>query len=341
MTELNIYDIQNKIGYNFKNPILLKQAFTSPSVSEATQHRTQNYQILEFIGDSVLGLAVVKLLAHEFCTIDNDGQMVCKTNEGKLTIRKQELTKNETLAHCSNVLGLDKYMERAYGHHSFDYKNKKGDLIEAILGAVAFDCNWNMDVFCAVIKNILKYKNIQINYTEKLENLCRKKKLGEPLYRIYRKGNTCGCCVSIQNLDRVFRSEDESELNANNNACKEAYNYLKNHKKHQIMASNIDTVSKLQHMHQIKEIERPVYEFEKIPSGWRCTVSLPDCEYEFCTEGSNKKVAKQLAAESLLNYLINANFGDTDVIIDDEKVVRGKGLLKLIMSKYYQLNKVA
>lgn len=343
MADFDIYDIQKKIGYEFKNPTLLKQAFTSPSITEATQHKVQNYQVLEFIGDSVLALAVVKNLAHDFCVIDNDGQMVCKTNEGKLTVRKQELIKNETLGHCSNLLGIEQYMNKAYGYSSVDYKNKRGDLVEAILGAVAFDSNWDMDVLCSVLKNILKYKDFEINYTEKLQKLCHKKGLGDPIYRFSQNEGSYECCVSVPNADRVFRSQAESELEAQNKACMDACKYFKDHKKLQILAENVDAISKLNLMYQAKEIEKPEYEFERFSAleslKWRCTASIPDMEYEFCTDGNTRQEAKRAAAEALLNYLTGNE--SENVIKDDENVVRGKGLLKLIMSKYYQLEKLA
>ena len=69
MDEATLSFIQQKIGYQFVNPVLLKQAFVSPSLTDATQKRVQNYQILEFLGDAVLGLAVVKNLASEFCLV--------------------------------------------------------------------------------------------------------------------------------------------------------------------------------------------------------------------------------------------------------------------------------
>lgn len=49
---------------------------------------------------------------------------------------------------------------------------------------------------------------------------------------------------------------------------------------------------------------------------------------------SSKQETKQTAAEALLNYI-------TGTEISSENVVRGKGLLKLIMSKYFQVENVA
>ena len=52
--------IQEQIGYEFNNLNLLQQAFTRRSYSQ--EHGGENNEVLEFIGDKVLDLFVIKLL---------------------------------------------------------------------------------------------------------------------------------------------------------------------------------------------------------------------------------------------------------------------------------------
>ena len=52
--------VQGQIGYKFKNIDLLNQAFTRRSYTE--ENGGENNEILEFIGDKALDLAVVKVL---------------------------------------------------------------------------------------------------------------------------------------------------------------------------------------------------------------------------------------------------------------------------------------
>ena len=52
--------VQGQIGYIFKNPDLLLQAFTRSSY--ASENGGEDNEILEFIGDKALDLAVVNLL---------------------------------------------------------------------------------------------------------------------------------------------------------------------------------------------------------------------------------------------------------------------------------------
>jgi ribonuclease-3 len=340
MSVFDINDIQKKIGYTFINPTLLRQAFITPSVTAATSNKVQNYQILEFIGDTVLSFAVVKNLAKEFCKIDDEGQMICKTNEGKLTERKHDFIKNETLAHCSTVMGLNKYVSRVYAYSSCDHKNKKGDLVEAILGAVALDSEWNIEVLSKVSKNIIRYKNVDVNYVDKLEKICESKNIGDIRYSCYEADGSYECYISIPNADKVFRGTAANEFESKNKASKDALMYMKNYEKNKVIGrDDLNPISKLNELSQINKITKPIYKFENVHNDlegyWKCSVTLSEIEYEFCAEGKTLKEAKRLAAESLIDYINGEKSEETNIIYDDEYVVRGQGLLKLIMSKYF------
>lgn len=63
-TNDHIENIQRKIGYDFKNTDLMFQAFIRKSYSE--ENGGENNEVLEFIGDKVLDLIVVKLLAEKY-----------------------------------------------------------------------------------------------------------------------------------------------------------------------------------------------------------------------------------------------------------------------------------
>lgn len=243
MAQFNTADIQEKIGYTFKNPTLLKQAFTTPSVTVASKRKIQNYQVLEFIGDAVLELAVVKNLINEFCKIDNDGQMVSKTNEGKLTVRKQDFVKNETLYHCANAIGLNKYVNKAYGFCSYNHKGKKGDLIEAMLGAVALDSNWNIEVLSDVARKIFNHKNVKtarknailengnLSPITKLDNLYVMHEISKPIYEFENIQNglhgVWKCSVTLLEIEHKFFAEDNKLKVAKRLAAQKFVDYLR------------------------------------------------------------------------------------------------------------------
>ena len=57
--------VQAQIGHRFNNIFLLKQAFVRRSYTK--ENGGKDNEVLEFIGDKVLDLAVVCLLVKRYC----------------------------------------------------------------------------------------------------------------------------------------------------------------------------------------------------------------------------------------------------------------------------------
>lgn len=317
--------------------MLLRQAFVSPSLTDASQNRIQNYQLLEFVGDAVLGLSVVKNLVSEFCHIDEKGQFVSLATEGHLTQEKTRLVKNQNLALCSATLGFDSYLERAHGHRSHDHKNKKGDLIEAVLGAIAIDSDWNMEILSQVAMQILKHNSVQENATEKLQNYCVKKMIDSPTFSFWSsEGEHYDCVISLPLVDEVFAGNGKSPEEAQNMAAEMAYNFLTEQpsavKKNKAVVTE-NSLKKLQTpVEQLnlkfikKEISKPFYSFTKTTENnklvWICSLTLNDNTHRTSGKANSCKKAKQAAAQVMLKLLENS------VSIEN---VQGVGLLKRAM----------
>ena len=80
-----VYDeIEQLIGYEFDNRLLLRQAFTRKSYTNET-HDGDNNEVLEFIGDKVLDLIVVKALSEYYGVINYREEFACNIKEVKLT----------------------------------------------------------------------------------------------------------------------------------------------------------------------------------------------------------------------------------------------------------------
>ena len=345
MDETTLSLIQQKIGYQFVNPVFLKQAFSSPSLSAVTQNRVQNYQILEFIGDAVLGLAVVKNLASEFCHVDANGQFVSSATEGQLSDEKSRLVKNEKLAHCSNLLEFDSYLERAHGYHLHDRKNKKGDLIESVLGAVAIDSNWNMDILSRVASELLRYDKTVKTASEELQNYCKKNGLDLPTYSFWNCGSRYDCAISLQPINGLFVGNGKTVEEAQKVAVESAYIYLtgqnvtKKKSVEQTGANILNSskkfltpVEKLNLKYIKKEIVQPNYSFVQVTengkSFWICSLSLNDNKYRVSGKATTRKKAKQAVAKAMLDLLENSK--------QEEKSIpsvkpTGIGLLKKAM----------
>ena len=118
MDKKDLQFIQAQIGYNFQNSDLLQQAFVRRSY--AKEYGGEDNEVLEFIGDKVLDLIVVKLLAEKYgCFISdyNDfdpnkefDEFSCDKNEAELTELKKKLVQKKTLADRITNLDLADYL---------------------------------------------------------------------------------------------------------------------------------------------------------------------------------------------------------------------------------------
>ena len=89
--------IQDQIGYTFRNTDLLRQAFVRRSYAE--ENGGEGNEVLEFIGDTVLDMVVVKLLAEKYGSFTptykewpprkDYNEYLCRFREDELTRRKQ------------------------------------------------------------------------------------------------------------------------------------------------------------------------------------------------------------------------------------------------------------
>lgn len=189
--------VQGQIGYRFKNINLLNQAFTRRSYTE--ENGGENNEILEFIGDKALDLAVVKVLVSKFGNIDDaymgkpqslnfklreilemdrvddsSKEFSCECTENELTKIKSRMVEKRTLANRIDELGFAELLLMGKG----DIKNNVAkemsvmeDLFEAILGAVTIDCGWDFPVIESVVEAMLVPENFIESYTD--ENYVR------------------------------------------------------------------------------------------------------------------------------------------------------------------------
>ena len=106
MDKITLETIQNIIGYKFKNEQLLIQAFTRKAY--AFENRgVAHCEVLEFYGDSVLGLVVTKSMCNKFGKIKNN-QFVSEKDEGELTQIKSTWVDKKTFSTYSKSFRIRK-----------------------------------------------------------------------------------------------------------------------------------------------------------------------------------------------------------------------------------------
>lgn len=122
--------LSKKLGYTFKQAALLRQALTHRSYGSPHNER------LEFLGDSVLSLAISSKLIHDFP----------KLTEGDLSRFRAHLVKEPTLAEIAQGLQLGDYLFLGEGElksGGFRRPSLLADALEAIIGAIYLDSNFD------------------------------------------------------------------------------------------------------------------------------------------------------------------------------------------------------
>lgn len=134
--------LENLIGYKFQNIELLERAVTHRSWAyenitdgDEVKIRSLQNESLEFVGDSVLGLAIAEQLY-----LKNP-----EMSEGDLTLMKHYLVSTETLARLATNLGIGGFLRVGKGEEKTGGRRKQAllaDALEAIIAAVFFDSGY-------------------------------------------------------------------------------------------------------------------------------------------------------------------------------------------------------
>ena len=123
-------EIENNIGYTFKNKELLERALTHTSF--ANEKKLQSNEKLEFMGDSILEFISSKYLYTHFPQL----------NEGQLSKVRATVVCEESLYQVAKKHNISKYI-RVGNSEKICNGNEKpailADSIEAIIAAIYFD----------------------------------------------------------------------------------------------------------------------------------------------------------------------------------------------------------
>lgn len=155
--EKSIPDIEAALGYTFRDKALLRQAFTRESYCNEVPHAVSN-EILEFCGDSVLGAAIVTILAEKYGKRDSKSGLITAFGEGGFSIIKSNLTNKTMLGEQMRKVGLAAYMRIGTGDRVkkiWEEPSVREDLFESIIGAIWFDCGQDMAEVIRVLRPLL------------------------------------------------------------------------------------------------------------------------------------------------------------------------------------------
>jgi len=140
------------------NMYLFECAFTHPSVN-LNEHKNEDYQRLEFVGDSVLGSIIATLSFN----IHKD------YHEGQLTRLRSSLVDTSSLSKLALSYNFDKYIKVG---QSFTQSVKNSpkileDVFEAFIGAIYLDLGFKAAF--KVVEKIFKNRIIHFNYEDAID----------------------------------------------------------------------------------------------------------------------------------------------------------------------------
>ena len=125
-------ELQNRLGYTFRDEHLLRLALTHPSIAHEQNQPAPHNQRLEFLGDSVLGLVLSRELYEKFPEAD----------EGLLTKTRAKLVNATSLAAHSRALDLGAHLILSRGEENTGGRERASalaDTFESLLGAIFLD----------------------------------------------------------------------------------------------------------------------------------------------------------------------------------------------------------
>lgn len=127
--------LEQRLRYKFRNPLLLAEALTHPSLGHETQRHHFDNQRLEFLGDAVLQLIFTEYLFDHYPDF----------TEGQLTKLRAQLVSREGLRVHALEIDLGKYLMMGRGEEASGGRERASalaDAYEALIGAMYLDSDY-------------------------------------------------------------------------------------------------------------------------------------------------------------------------------------------------------
>jgi len=133
MDEQSLTKLQEKLGYSFTDPALLKNALIHSSyANENVKSGLVSNERLEFLGDSLLGMSVALLIYEKRPELA----------EGKMTKLRAELVCEKSLASLASDMDIGSHLLLGRGEETGGGRSRPSilsDAFEAVLAAIFLD----------------------------------------------------------------------------------------------------------------------------------------------------------------------------------------------------------
>lgn len=219
--------LEEAIGYEFRDRGLLQEALTHTSHAHESASARHNER-LEFLGDSVLGLAVAHYLFEK-----NPSE-----SEGFLSDTRAALVSSASQARWAASLGLGHHLRLGAGERSkggAEAQNNLANAVEALLGAVFLD--GGLPPVVRIVRGWLDtsaFTGLEANHKKALQEFIQKRHQRPPDYEIVsQEGPDHARTFKV----RVFLGKKtlglgsgRSKREAQQEAARNALDYLSSHK---------------------------------------------------------------------------------------------------------------
>lgn len=233
--------LEKKIDYQFKNPLLLREALTHSSIALDQGNNPCDNERFEFLGDAVLQLVIT---AHLF-------ELFPDFKEGRLTKIRTRLVSRTALKAYAADLQLGKYLIMGRGEEASGGRERSsilGNSFEALIGAIYLDggIDSSRSFILKHAKEHLSHVIIEpeeINPKGRLQELLQSRSSEIPTYELLEERGAAHLkqfrCRVFWNGNTLGIGEGNSKKKAEVAAAIEALNYLskendwKNHTHHE------------------------------------------------------------------------------------------------------------
>ena len=222
-----IKDLEEEIGYHFKNISLLQNALTHSSYANERWHNSLlSNERLEFLGDSILGMLEAEYLFRNFPD----------RPEGELTRMRADMVCEKTLAGVAEKIHLGQHLLLGHGEEQGGGRSRESilaDAVESVIAASFLDGGMEaalhfIKTFILVEVPVSQLHNM--DYKTKLQELVQQKKNQVLSYNLLSETGPdhdkhFEVCVAL-NGKEVGRGEGRSKKRAEQEAARLAITKL-------------------------------------------------------------------------------------------------------------------
>lgn len=195
MYRVDFDELEEKIGYRYRDKRLLKQAMTHKSfANEQRINKFKSYERIEFLGDAVLELVSSEYFYNRYPDV----------SEGYLTKKRASAVCEQSLAITAKELELGKYLFLGKGEECTGGRERESiiaDAVEAIIGSIYLDGGMPRakEFIMRFVLNNLETKELFYDAKSVLQEMVQVEKLGALEYKLVGEEGPAH--------ERVFKTE--------------------------------------------------------------------------------------------------------------------------------------